>query len=190
MKKFAKFALGLFGWKIVGDVPKGLKKAVVILVPHTSNWDFFIGRLGYYVLGLKAKFLIKKEAFVFPFKTILLKMGGIPIERSKKTNSVEAVANLFNQYDSLFITVTPEGTRKLNHNWKKGFYYIALRAKVPILLALADYKRKEAGLGILFEPSGDYEKDLKIIEDYYRPMQGRHPELCNLTYNQKDLQSK
>jgi 1-acyl-sn-glycerol-3-phosphate acyltransferase len=181
MKFLSKLILKLMGWKIVGGVPEGLTKAVVIVAPHTSNWDFFIGSMGYYVLGLKAKFLIKKEIFVFPFKTILLKMGGIPIERSKKTNSVETVAALFQQYDNLCITVTPEGTRKLNPNWKKGFYYIALRAKVPILLGVIDYKKKEAGLGPMVFPSGDFEKDFKFIEDFYRPLNGKYPELFSLS---------
>ncbi|NOX48022.1 MAG: glycerol acyltransferase [Chlorobi bacterium] len=181
MKFLSKLILKLMGWKIVGGVPEGLTKAVVIVAPHTSNWDFFIGRMGYYVLGLKAKFLIKKEIFVFPFKTILLKMGGIPIERSKKTNSVETVAALFQKYDNLCITVAPEGTRKLNPNWKKGFYYIALRAKVPILLGVIDYKKKEAGLGPMVYPSGDFEKDFKFIEDFYRPLNGKYPELFSLS---------
>lgn len=169
------------GWKIVGGVPEGLTKAVVIAAPHTSNWDFFLGSMGYHVLGLNAKFLIKKEVFVFPIKKILLSMGGIPIERSKNNNAVETVSGLFTKYEDLCITIAPEATRKLNPNWKKGFYYIALRAKVPILLGLVDYKKKEAGLGPVIYPSGDFEKDFKIIEDFYRPLTARHPECFNLS---------
>lgn len=180
MKYLSQFILKLMGWKIEGNVPEGLTKAVVIAAPHTSNYDFIFGRMGYYVLGLKAKFLIKKEIFVFPFKTVLLSMGGIPIERKRKNNAVEAVSILFQKHESLFITIAPEGTRKLNPNWKKGFYYIALRANVPLLLGFVNYKKKEAGLGPTIYPSGDYEKDLKIIEDFYRPMAGKYPENFNL----------
>ena len=121
----AKFVLRIIGWKIIGGIPEDIKKCVVTMAPHTSMWDFVWGRLAYWVLGVNAKFLIKKELFASVSGPILKRLGGIPIDRSKSTNTVDAVADLFNHYDSLFITLTPEGTRQLNPEWKKGFYYIA-----------------------------------------------------------------
>jgi len=180
IKAFAIFIFRIFGWKAIDELPARIKKAVVIVAPHTSMWDFVVGRFGYWALGFKPKFLIKKEVFKFPLKGILLRAGGIPVDRSKSGNLVENIANLFSQYDSLFITITPEGTRRLNPSWKKGFYYIALRANVPIVLGILDYKEKIAGFTDVFHPTGDFEKDFKFIEDYYRGRTGKHPENFNL----------
>ena len=181
MYYIAKFIFKLWGWKITGGLPADVKKCVVIIAPHTSMWDFVIGRLAYFVLRVKIKVLIKEEMFVFPIKSLIVKMGGIPVNRSKSNNLVEAVVKLFNQYESLYITITPEGTRKLNPYWKKGFYYIALKAKVPIALGILDYEKKEIGIGKIFKPSGNINEEFGMIEDFYRGNVGKHPELFNLS---------
>ncbi len=177
----AKFILRISGWKIIGGIPEDVKKCVVISVPHTSMWDFVWGRLAYWVLGVNAKFLIKKELFGTISGPILKWLGGIPIDRSKSTNAVDAVADLFNHYDSLLITITPEGTRKLNPKWKKGFYYIALKANVPIAFGTLDYEKKEGGIGKIFTPTGNFEEDFKIVEDFYRGRKAKYPEKFNLS---------
>lgn len=176
----SKLILKLNGWKIIGGIPEGVKKCVVIVAPHTSMWDFVWGRLAYWQLGVKVKFLIKKEVFVFPYKWLLLKLGGIPVDRKKSSNLVDVVAQLFKQHDSLFITITPEGTRHYAAHWKKGFYYIALKAKVPIAFGILDYKKKEGGIGMIMNPSGDFDADFKIIQDFYRGRGAKHPENYNL----------
>ncbi len=181
MHLIAKWLLNLAGWKIIGKIPDDLKKCIVVVAPHTSNWDFVIGRLAYFVLGVKVKILIKKELFFFPLGPFLKWLGGISIDRSRSSNMVDHVAGLFNNYDSLYITITPEGTRKLNPSWKKGFYYIALRAKVPIALGILDYKKKEGGIGKIFIPTGNFEVDFKMVEDFYRGSGARHPEKFNLS---------
>ncbi|OQX77182.1 MAG: hypothetical protein B6D61_07580 [Bacteroidetes bacterium 4484_249] len=181
MYYISKWILKLIGWKVVGEIPADIKKCVVISAPHTSNLDFFIGRLAYFSIRLKVKILIKREMFFFPTGGLLKRFGGIPVDRSKRNDAVENVAKLFAQYDSLYITIAPEGTRKLNRHWKKGFYYIALAAKVPIALGFIDYKVKEIGIGKFITPSGNYEEDLKIIEDFYRGIGAKHPELFNLS---------
>lgn len=177
----AKFILRISGWKIIGGIPEDVKKCVVISVPHTSMWDFVWGRFAYWVLGVNAKFLIKKELFGPISGPILKWIGGIPIDRSKSTNAVDAVADLFNHYDSLLITITPEGTRQLNPKWKKGFYYIALKANVPIAFGFLDYEKKEGGIGKIFTPSGNFEEDFKIVEDFYRGRKAKYPEKFNLS---------
>ena len=134
----SKFALWVLGWDTTEAMPPGVRKAVITAGPHTSNWDFYIGRLAYAALGVKVKFLIKKEAFKWPLGGILKALGGIPVDRSRSNNLVDQVASMFKDVDSLFVVITPEGTRKPNPRWKKGFYYIALKADIPIALGYID----------------------------------------------------
>lgn len=181
MKQLSKLILRLWGWKVVVNSIGELKKCVVIVAPHTSNMDFVVGRLAYFTLGLKVKFLIKKESFFFPLGILIKKMGGIPVDRGKSSNLVEDVAKIFNESEDLFLTVTPEGTRKLVTRWKKGFYYIAYKANVPIALGILDYKHKVIGIGKMLYPTGNYEEDFKIIEAFYKGGHARHPEKFNLS---------
>ena len=181
MKYIAKFILFLWGWKVIGGIPADLKKCVVVVAPHTSMWDFVLGRLAFFELGLKVRFLIKKEMFFFPLGPIVKGLGGISVDRSKSGRMVDLVAELFNQYESLFITVTPEGTRRRVENWKKGFYYIALKANVPIALGFLDYKEKIGGVGKVFIPSGIFEEDFKLVQDFYKGKVAKHPDKFNLT---------
>jgi 1-acyl-sn-glycerol-3-phosphate acyltransferase len=169
------------GWKIVGTLPKDIAKCVVVVAPHTSNLDFIIGRLGSYVLGIRARFLIKKEFFFFPFGPLLKAMGSIPVDRKNSQGITGFVSGLFNRYPSLYLLVTPEGTRKYNAHWKKGFYTIALRAGVPIAVGFLDYSKKEAGIGYVCMPSGDFQKDFKQMEDFYRTKTARYPADFNLS---------
>lgn len=176
MRYFSRFLLWLLKWKIHGAVPRGEKKAVIIAAPHTSNWDFVIGRLAYFVIGVRVHFLIKKEVFKWPFGKILKIWGGIPIDRKRSNNMVKQICGIFNKHDSLYVVITPEGTRSRVKSWKKGFYYIALEAKVPIVLGYLDYKKKEGGIGPVIRPSGDFDKDFNRIKEFYRDKSARHPE--------------
>mgnify|MGYP001390693192 CR=1 FL=1 len=124
LRLFARYMLRILGWRITSVIPEGTRKCVIIAAPHTSYWDFVIGRLAYWLMGIKAHFLIKKEAFKFPYKRLLEKMGGIPVDRGRSNNMVDQVVDRFNKSESLFIVITPEGTRKPVRHWKKGFYNI------------------------------------------------------------------
>lgn len=172
----SRFVLRMMGWKITSVIPPGTKKCVIAVAPHTSYWDFVIGRLAYWVMGIKANFLIKKEAFRFPFKRLLIHMGGVPVDRGRSNNMIEQVVNRFHQSESLFIVITPEGTRKPVKVWKKGFYYIASQAQVPIALGYLDYAKKEGGVGKVIFPNGDMEGQMKEIREFYRSMTPKHPE--------------
>ncbi len=172
----AKWILKLMGWTITNVIPPGTKKVVIAVAPHTSYWDFVIGRLAYYVMGVKAQFLIKKEVFRFPLKGILLRMGGIPVDRGKSSRMVDQIVELFHHSESLIIVITPEGTRKPVKHWKKGFYHIAFQAKVPIALGYLDYKRKEGGVGKVIIPDGRVEEQMKEIMEFYKGRTGKHPE--------------
>jgi len=176
MGKFARFILRLMGWKIDETTPENVKKCIVVVGPHTSNWDFIIGRLAFRHYRVPAKFLIKKEAFFFPFGYFLKKLGGIPVDRKKNNNLTDYAVKLFNEYETLFLVFTPEGTRSYNPNWKKGFYYIAQKAKVPIYIAYMDYENKIGGFHSLFQPTGDVDKDIRYIKSVLSQFKGKFPE--------------
>lgn len=177
----AKFVLTLFGWKTDGSLPEGIHKAVVISAPHTSNWDFVIGRLTFFAIRVNIRFLIKEEVFTFPAGWFMKRLGGIPVERDTANRSVDQVVKLFRDQESLIVVITPEGARKRVDRWKKGFYLIAQRANVPIALAYINYQTRTGGIGPVFMPSGDYEKDLQFIHEFYRDIIARHPERFNLS---------
>jgi len=179
LKYPARLILRLAGWKVTGPLPAD--KSVVAMAPHTSNLDFLLGWLGYTSLGIKSHFLIKKEVFKWYSAGIIKAMGGIPVDRSHSTNVVMQVTEEFNRRDKFIVTITPEGTRKLNRHWKKGFYFIAHSAHVPIMLGFLDYKKKEGGFGYSYTPSGDWEKDYHILEEFYKTKTARYPEKFNLS---------
>ncbi len=170
------FLLNVMGWEIKNDIPDSIKKAVIIVAPHTSLWDTVIGKLGFWHMEVDSKILIKKEAFKWPYGPILKKLGGIPVNRNKSERLTETVARMFAEKDSLFITIAPEGTRKLVKEWKRGFYYIALEAQVPIILGVLDFKNKQGGMKELYYPTGDFQKDILEIQVFYRDFKGRNPE--------------
>jgi 1-acyl-sn-glycerol-3-phosphate acyltransferase len=177
----SRFIYAITGWKVVGKEFSKIKRCIVVMAPHTSNWDFILGRLGYSALGMEVHFLIKKESFRFPWGYFVKAIGGIPVDRKHSGNVVSSITEMFRQREHLILTITPEGTRSLNMNWKKGFYQIALQANIPLLLGFLDYKKKEAGFGRIFIPTGDYEQDLAEIETFYETKNALYPEKFNLS---------
>lgn len=178
----AKGILKLFGWNTSTLLPEGINKAVLIVAPHTSSWDFIIGRLTFGASKIKVRVLIKEEAFFFPVGGLLKILGGVPVARGKKNFMVDKAVEYLNEHDNLVVVITPEGSRKLVRQWKKGFYMIAEKANVPIALGFIDYKRKIGGVGPILYPCGDYEKDLVSIQDFYKDMTARHPEKFSLSH--------
>ena len=178
----SKIFLKILGWKIKGAMPAGLTKAVVIAAPHTSNWDFVIGRAGFHVLGIKKiNFLIKKEIFFFPVGPLIKSWGAIPVDRGKNNNTVSMVEKMYKENETLLLLITPEGTRKYIEHWKKGFYHVAMSAKVPVILSYVDYKNKEGGVGPVLYPTGNYEEDMKFIKDFYKTKTAKFPDQFNLS---------
>lgn len=172
--KISRLLMQLCGWKYIGDVPQ-VKKAVVIAVPHTSNWDFVWGKLAFLSNKIPTTVLMKKEMFVFPFKYLLKAWGVIPVNRSAKGNMTNELAKEFASRDSLYLSIAPEGSRSLRSEWKKGFYYIALKAKVPIYLAEINYEEKTLTCGEVFYPTGDVEKDMITIKSNYTNSKPKYP---------------
>lgn len=165
------------GWKITGRIPCELKKAVIIVAPHTSWRDVVVGLMARSVLKLKtAKFLGKKELFNGPFGFFFRWMGGIPVDRSASKNMVEQVVELFNKEEALLLGLSPEGTRKKVERLKTGFYHIAKKANIPIIMCGFDFKKKEIIFTEPFYAGEDEVKDFKYIIDFFAPVQGYYPE--------------
>ncbi|MFN7957351.1 MAG: lysophospholipid acyltransferase family protein [Holophagaceae bacterium] len=163
--------LRLGGWRIEGAFPPD-PKVVVIVAPHTSNWDFFVGVAVAFAVELRASWLGKHSLFRAPFKGLLRWLGGIPVNRSASHGVVEACVSAFQAAPALLLALAPEGTRKGVSQWKSGFYRIAVAAGVPILPVGFDYRDRVVRLMPLFHPSGDLERDLPRIQALYEQVHG------------------
>lgn len=183
MKLLRWFVLLLFkllGWKFIGSLPKKVNKAVLIIAPHTSNWDGFYGLLFCFLKQLPIRFAIKQEAMGFPFGKLLQRMGAIPIDRksrkvSKSENMVQHMTAILQKRHSLLLIIAPEGTRHYVKRWKQGFYHIAVNARVPIVLGILDYQKKHIGFGPVFYPTGNLAEDLPRIQNFYSHTMGKYP---------------
>ena len=162
------------GWQVEMTVPYR-DKCIICVAPHTSNWDFIIAELYYHSIGRTAGFLMKKEWFFWPMGVLFRRMGGIPVERSRHVSLTDRVAEAAIKAERFELAVTPEGTRSLATKWKRGFYFIALKAGLPIQLYAIDYKNKCIVCTKELVPSGDVEADMRLIMDYYRPYEGKYP---------------
>jgi 1-acyl-sn-glycerol-3-phosphate acyltransferase len=184
LKFIGKLILNLAGYKIVDTTPKGVQnyqKAVMIAAPHTSNWDYVYTMAALYALKVPIKYLGKASLFKFPLGILIKKLGGIPVDRERKNNMVNDMATMINEAKEQMILIIPaEGTRSYSKEWKSGFYHIANTAKVPIILGFLDFGKKQVGFIDEFNPTGDYENDLKKIQKNYVGITPKHPELYSL----------
>lgn len=165
----------LLGWKTHVTVEHP-KKFIICLAPHTSNWDFLIGLLYMYASGMRINFLMKQEWFFWPLGPIFRRVGGIPVHRAKHTSMTDSLAEIASKQEEFKLCVTPEGTRSLNPDWKKGFYFIALKARVPVLLYGVDYGRKLIECTRSFIPTGDFEREMRQTKLYFKDYRGKKPE--------------
>jgi 1-acyl-sn-glycerol-3-phosphate acyltransferase len=176
MGLLARFIFRLLGWKVVGTLP-GAPKYILIVAPHTSNWDLVIGLLARFGLGVQINFLAKKQLFFFPLSWFLRALGGISVDRSKPGHLVNDLVALYQAKDSLRLGLAPEGTRSAVSRWKEGFYHIACQARVPIVLVGFDYPSKEVRIGPVVKPKGEIEKDFETILSFYRTITGKYPKV-------------
>ncbi len=168
--------LRLIGWEIIGQLPNE-KKVIIIGAPHTSNWDFIIAMASMLSVGLKFSYMMKKEAFIFPFKGLFKAMGGIPIDRSKKNNVVDQITEWFDANDNVMLGITPEGTRSKVESFRKGYLRMAYAAKVPVFIIGLDGINKKVVLDKLWELTGDIEVDNENIKNYvHTTYRGINPE--------------
>jgi 1-acyl-sn-glycerol-3-phosphate acyltransferase len=169
--------LRMNGWTVEGSLPVEARKCVLIAAPHTSNWDLPYTLMVAFVLHLNIYWMGKHSLFAFPFGPVMRWLGGIAVDRSRNTNLVSASAMALKAADGpVQLVVPPEGTRGRTTHWKTGFYYIALEAGVPIVLAYMDYARKVSGLGPVFVPTGDIDADMAEIKRFYAGVKGRRPQ--------------
>ena len=168
--------LKALGWSLEVTVPDH-PKCVICIAPHTSNWDFIYCELACHSLNWTASFLMKETWFFFPLNYFFKAIGGIPVPRKAKgADLTETIIRRFKESNSLKIAITPEGTRSYNPDWKKGFYFIAEKAGVPIVFAALDFKKKEIKLGEQFIPTGDVDADMMQIKAYFKDVNAKFPE--------------
>lgn len=182
MKKIiGKLLYALGGWKLDNhlDLSK-VDKCILVCAPHTSNWDFYYTIIAFWQMGIPMKMFIK-DAWTKPWYGGVIKaMGGIGIDRSQRHNMVEFAANIVSNSDRLYLVNTPEGSRSYAEKWKNGFYYIANKANVPIVLAYCDYKKKRAGISKIVQTEGrELEDVMQEIEDFYKDVTAKYPALYN-----------
>lgn len=169
-----RMMMTLGGWKFEGVVPDE-PKFVLIVAPHTSNWDFFVGLWAYFALGFRISFLGKHTVFVWPFAPFLRWLGGIPVQREVSRDRVAEAVTAFNASEKMIFVLAPEGTRKYVPDWKTGFYYVADGAKVPIVPVAFDFERKIIRIHPPFWTTGDAAVDIGALKNFYRGVKGKHP---------------
>jgi 1-acyl-sn-glycerol-3-phosphate acyltransferase len=176
LRGLATVILKVLGWKIENGLPD-LPKYLAIAAPHTSNMDAVVFLCGALTVGIRPLFTVKHTAFKPPFGGLIRWLGAYPVDRTRSTNVVDQVVEMFNKSDSVVFAVTPEGTRKHTNYWKSGFYHMARKANVPIVMGYVDYKRKVVGANPeLFYPTGDIQKDIEVFAKFYAQFTPAKPE--------------
>ncbi|MBV7439937.1 1-acyl-sn-glycerol-3-phosphate acyltransferase [Weeksellaceae bacterium TAE3-ERU29] len=183
MKKIiGSLVYAVTGWKIKNSIDTSkIHSCVLVCAPHTSNWDFLYAVMAFWKMGIPMKLFIK-DAWTKPWYGFFVKwLGGIGVDRSKRNNLTDYAAKLLrDKSERLYLINTPEATRSFSGKWKKGFYHIAQKGDVPIVLAFCDYKKKESGAGVVIDPKEKtYEETLQIAEDFYKNISGKYPEKFN-----------
>lgn len=168
------------GWKFINKIPDDLRSFVFVGAPHTSNADIIPTMAMAYFMKRNTKFVIKNQWLKAPLGIFLRSVGAIGvdknlIQKNGAKNTTELMACLFKEHKDLVLMISPEGTRSPNSNWKSGFYYIAQKANVPIVLGYADYEKKEAGLGEVIYLS-NFEEDMQKITNFFRNIKGKNPQ--------------
>ena len=176
MRKLCRWILyRRYGFRLEETVERP-RKYVIALAPHTSNWDFIIGVLFMYAEGFRCNFMMKKFWFFWPLGYLMKALGGIPVYREKNRHVTDIIAQAAREREEFHLCITPEGTRRCQPEWRKGFYYIALKAEIPILLYGLDYKRRLISCTKQIIPNGDFETQMKEIKQYFVPFQGKYPD--------------
>jgi 1-acyl-sn-glycerol-3-phosphate acyltransferase len=167
--------LRVAGWRLEGSSPNRAQ-CVLLVAPHTSNWDFVIGLAAKWALGLRVRFVGKHTLFRFPLGVLMRAVGGIPVDRRAPEGYVEKAAAFFTGGAPLYLVIAPEGTRRRVLRWKTGFHRIAMSAGVPILPVALDYSVRAVRLLPFYEPTGDFRQDLAALSALFRPEMACHPE--------------
>lgn len=177
LRPFYLLLFRILGWKIVGEMPTNLKKFIIAVAPHTSNWDFPVGLAARSILRIqRARFLGKSQLFVPPIGWFFRALGGQPVDRSSRHDVVDQVVHMFEKHDEFLLALAPEGTRKKVDKLRTGFYYIAKGANVPIVPVGFDFEKKEIVIGQPLYTTDNFEVDMEKLLTFYRPIRGKNPE--------------
>jgi len=173
--RISESILKLFGWSVDRSHPLP-SRSVVIGAPHTSNWDFPLAILYMWAVDLDVHWVGKHTLFKGPMGPIMRKLGGVPVDRRVRGNFIGAMAEKIRSGEISSVCMAPEGTRSRTHAWKTGFYHLAVQAGVPVALGYMDYRKKVVGIGPTLEPTGDIERDMEALRDFYGTITPRFPE--------------
>lgn len=176
MQAISRFILKMFGWQAELAV-KMADKCILVGAPHTTNWDFPLAILGMSAMGIKFNWVAKHTLFRWPMGIIMRCLGGIPLDRrSGGAGFAMKAVEKFQKLDRFILAIAPEGTRHRTEYWKAGFYKIAVKSNVPIAMGYVDYRRKKIGIGRIFIPTGNIDKDFMLLQDFYKDKAGKYPE--------------
>jgi len=167
--------LKIIRWRVIGSLPEGQRKYVLIVAPHTSNWDFILFVFAVSVLRLQPSVLIKSTLFVGPLGWFLRYCGAIPVNRTQANSLVDYIAGIYAEREEFVLIITPEGTRSANPNWKRGFHHVARQAEVPVLVVYVDSAIRTIGIEGLMEPSDDVDADINKLKQFYDSKSGLKP---------------
>ncbi|MDB9969272.1 lysophospholipid acyltransferase family protein [Porticoccaceae bacterium] len=175
LRVLSKIILKIIRWRVDGSLPTDQKKYVLIVAPHTSNWDFFLFVLTVSVLGLQPSVLIKDTIFIGPLGWFLRYCGAIPVNRRQAGSLVTYISGIYAEREEFVLIITPEGTRSPNANWKRGFHHVARVAEVPILVVYVDSAVRTIGIEGLMEPSEDVDGDIQKLKTFFDGKKGLKP---------------
>lgn len=179
--RLARFVLHCFGWRVVFDGLPG-PKGVIVAYPHTSNWDFVVGILAKWAMGLPLNFWAKEGLFTglsrFTLGPLMRAWGAVPVDRRNASGTIARTIDTLAQSDYFWLALSPEGTRRFQDHWRSGFYRVAHGARVPLGLAYFDFAHRVVGLTEFMHLSGDEAADLQRIAAYYAPFRGARPALA------------
>ena len=171
---FSRTMLKLMGWQVVGPLPS-VPKAIFVASPHTTLWDGLIMVFVAWTMGVRLNFITKQEVLRFPFRRFVTYFGGIGVDRSKSNDMVGQVAEWFHQRQGMYLAVAPDGTRRRADHWRSGFYHMARKADVPLVLGFLDYKHKRGGVLGEYRLTGDMKRDMDHLRAVYAEVQGKYP---------------
>ncbi|MEC8422182.1 MAG: lysophospholipid acyltransferase family protein [Myxococcota bacterium] len=173
---FGRMVCRVLGWTPVGGLPEP-NRAIFIASPHTSNWDGFIMQAVAWSLGVRLSWVTKHSLFKWPFRRALRALGAVPVDRSRRSDTVGQIARQITESEGMYLAIAPSGTRSRREHWKSGFYHMARAANVPVICGFLDFKRKRGGCGPVIHLTGDRSADMDKIRAFYNGIEGRHPEL-------------
>ncbi len=165
-RSLARLAFRLWGWRFVGSFPD-VPKAIVVVAPHTTNWDFLVGVLAMFALELKIGWLGKHTLFRWPLRPLMLWLGGVPVRRHSRSGTVAKLVETMRRSEAMLLAVAPEGTRQAVTEWRMGFAHVALGANVPVVPIAFDWARRVVALGPAFSLTGDLVADERALRGWF-----------------------